>query len=277
MITHPIDFAAYRADDITPTDTLSTATGKACSKSLITTFIEDPARWKATPKREKTAAMKGGSLLDCLLTTPELIEEQYVVSPYAEFRTNEAKAWRDSQTATVITQSEMDAAEAQSYAIYAKPEAYALMRDAKMQVGFRHKTRHVFDSKGLIDVVPQDPDTLVDLKTCQPSALESHRALQRHIFEWGYHIQAGAYAEGYSIASGEERTRFKFIFVANKPPYTVAVVELPLAAILYGAQLYTQGMAKLAECLERDIWPSMWDGEVTIDLPSYAYGEEDAQ
>ena len=277
MIAHPIDFAEYRSDDITPADTLATATGKACSKSLITTFIEDPARWKATPKREKTAAMKGGSLLDCLLTTPELIEEQYVVSPYAEFRTNEAKAWRDSQTATVITQSEMDAAEAQSYAIYAKPEAYALMRDAKMQVGFRHKTRHVFDSKGLIDVVPQDPDTLVDLKTCQPSALESHRALQRHIFEWGYHIQAGAYAEGYSIASGEERTRFKFIFVANKPPYTVAVVELPLAAILYGAQLYTQGMAKLAECLERDIWPSMWDGEVTIDLPSYAYGEEDAQ
>jgi hypothetical protein len=277
MISHPIDFAEYRSDDITPADTLATATGKACSKSLITAFIEDPARWKATPKRGKTAAMKGGSLLDCLLTTPELIEDQYVISPYAEFRTNEAKAWRDSQTATVITKSEMDAAEAQSYAIYAKPEAYALMRDAKMQVGFRHKTRHVFDSKGLIDVVPQDPDTLVDLKTCQPSALESHRALQRHIFEWGYHIQAGAYAEGYSIASGEERTRFKFIFVANKPPYTVAVVELPLAAILYGAQLYTQGMAKLAECLERDVWPSMWDGEVTIDLPIYAYGEEGEQ
>jgi hypothetical protein len=221
--------------------------------------------------------MKHGSLLDCLLTTPELIEDQYIVSPYAEFRTNEAKAWRDSQAATVIAQSEMHAAEDQKAAILAKPEAAKLIHGARMQVGFRHKTPHVFDSKGLIDIVPDDGETLVDLKTCQPSALESHRALQRHIFEWGYHIQAGAYAEGYSIASGEERTRFKFIFVSNKPPYTVAVVELPLAAILYGAQLSTQGMAKLAECLQRDVWPSMWDGEVTIDLPSYAYGEEGEQ
>jgi len=275
MITHPIDFAAYRADDITPSDTLATATGKACSKSLITSFMEDPAKWKATPKREATAAMKSGSLLDCLLTTPDLIEESYIVSPYAEFRTNQAKAWRDSQTATVITQADMDAAAAQFAAIYAKQEAAKLIHGARMQVGFRHKTRHVFDSKGLIDIVPDDGKTLVDLKTCQPAALESHRALQRHIFDWGYHIQAGAYAEGYSIASGEERTRFKFIFVASKPPYTVAVIELPLAAILYGAQLYTQGMARLTECLECDVWPSIWDGEVELDLPRYAYNGDE--
>jgi len=276
MITYPVDFSAYRGKSITPRDTIKTAVGKTCSQSLIKSFIQDPALWKISPRREATPAMKAGSLLDCLITQPDLVEEKYIISPYAEFRTNEAKAWRDSQTATVITQADMDAAEAQSLAIYAKPEAYALMRDAKMQVGFQHKTKHVFDSMGLIDVVPTDPHTLVDLKTCQPAALESHRSLQRHIFEWGYHIQAGAYCEGYSIASGEDRHKFKFILVPSKPPYTVAVVELPLSAILHGAKIYTQGMAMLADCLERDVWPSMWDGEVQLDIPSYGYQEGDA-
>jgi PDDEXK-like domain of unknown function (DUF3799) len=275
MITHPINFAAYRADDITPADTLATATGKACSKSLIASFAENPARWKASPKREATAAMRAGSLLDCLLTTPELVEDSYIVSPYAEFRTNESKQWRDCQIATVITQSDMDQAEAQAAAIYAKPEAAALMRDAKMQVGFRHKTPYVFDSKGLIDIVPQAADTLVDLKTCQPGALESHRAMQRHMYDWGYHIQAGAYMDGYNIASGEDRHRFKFIFVSSKPPYTVAVIELPLASITYGAKLYANGMGKLAECLASNTWPGPWDGLVELDIPSYGYEEGD--
>jgi len=103
------------------------------------------------------------------------------------------------------------------------------------------------------------------------SALESQRSLARHIFDWGYHIQAGAYCEGFSLASGSDRTRFKFIFVTSKPPFRVAVVELPFAAIMLGADQYRAGMARFAECLERNQWPSIWDCEVELDLPEYAY------
>jgi hypothetical protein len=123
----------------------------------------------------------------------------------------------------------------------------------------------------LIDILPDDNETIVDLKTCEPSALESKRSLARHIFDWGYHIQAGAYCDGMAIASGIERTQFKFIFVTSKPPYRVAVVSLPFPAISYGADLYRNGAKRFAECLERNYWPSIWDGEVEIDLPEYAY------
>jgi hypothetical protein len=51
------------------------------------------------------------------------------------------------------------------------------------------------------------------------------------------------------------------------------VVELPLAAILLGSQQYQSGVARLVDCLERDEWPSQWDGIVEIDLPEYAYTE----
>ena len=271
-----IDFAEYRSDDINQRDTIETVKGKAISKSLICDFIADPSAWKNSTPKVQTGAMKGGSLLDCLLTTPHEFDARYAVSIYDEFRTKEAKSWRDEMEAEgrqVLKQSEFDSAQAQLFAIKSKPEAAALINGAQFQVAFRHETAFPFASKGLIDILPDDGETIVDLKTCEPGALESKRSLARHIFDWGYYIQAGAYCEGMAIASGIERTQFKFIFVTSKPPFRVAVVSLPFPAISYGADLYRAGAKRFAECLETNKWPSIWDVEVEIDLPEYAYGE----
>jgi len=273
-----IPFATYRADDITQRDTWETVKGKSVSKSLICNFIEDAAVWKSSPAKETTSAMQAGSVLDCLLTEPVKFPNRYVLSPFAEFRTNESKAWKAEMEAaglTVLKQDQFDTAQAQLAAIYAKPEAKELLHGAQFQVAFRHDTKHPFGSKGLIDILPDDGETIVDLKTCQSSALESRRNLARHMSDWSYHIQAGAYCEGMAIASGIERTRFKFIFVSSAPPFRVAVVELPFRAISFGSDTYRMGVARFAACLESNIWPSMWDGEVELDIPEYAYAVED--
>lgn len=275
-IHEAVPFVVYRADDIKQTDDKHSVIGKAVSKSLIVDFMDDPAAWKASPPKVSTKAMRAGSLLDCLLTTPGEMKSRYTVSPYDSFRTKEAKSWRvemEESGVEVVTQDQIENANAQAMAIMAHPSAARLMSGSRRQVAFRHKTKYGFDSKGLIDIVPECPETLVDLKTCEPSALDSLRSLQRHIFDWSYHIQAGAYAEGFSIASGSERAKFKFIFVTSKATFRVAVIELPMPAILFGADQYRAGMAKFAQCLESDRWPSIWDGEVTLDLPEYAYLE----
>ena len=272
-----VPFDLYRSCDVRQTDDEESVKGKAASKSLIVDFMDDPGAWKASPPKVQTKAMRAGSLLDCLLTTPAEMKARYAVSHFKDFRTGDARAWRiemEESGVEVITQDQLDSAHAQSNAIMAHESARNLFRGSRRQVAFRHHTRYGFDSKGLIDIVPTDDETLVDLKTCEPSALESKRSLQRHIFEWAYHIQAGAYCEGYSIASGSERIKFKFIFATSKPPFRVAVIELPMAAILFGADLYRAGMAKFAECLATDRWPSIWDGEQTLDLPEYAYTEK---
>lgn len=275
-IHEKVPFALYRADDITTADDAHSVIGKAVSKSLIVDFMPDPSAWKSSPPKKVTSAMNKGSLFDCLLTEPETLKDRFLVSEYAEFRTNESKAWKASVEAdgiTVIKQTDMDAAQAQLGAVQANPDAMKLIRGSQKQVAFRHRTKYGFDAKGLIDIVPAANDTLVDIKTCQASALESHRSLQRHIFEWSYHLQAGAYAEGFSLASGSERTKFKFIFVTSAPPFRVAVINLPLCAIMLGADQYRAGMARFAECLKTDTWPSIWDGETELDLPQYAYQE----
>ena len=275
-IRQGIDFSEYRSDDINQSDTIETVKGKAISKSLICDFIKDAGSWKSSPRKEQTKAMRGGSVLDCLLTEPQQFDARYAMSIYDEFRTKEAKSWRDEMEAEgrqVLKEAEFDAAQAQLRAIKSKPEAASLINGAQFQIAFRHETAYPFASKGLIDILPNDGETIVDLKTCEPSALESKRSLARHIFDWGYYIQAGAYCEGMAIASGIERTQFKFIFVTSKPPFRVAVVSLPFPAISYGADLYRAGAKRFAECLETNKWPSIWDGEVEIDLPEYAYGE----
>ena len=275
-IHHGVPFADYRACDMTPDDNFTTCAGKSVSKSLIVDFIKDPAAWRIKPRKKQTAAMKAGSVFDCLLTTPGAFDDQYVVSPFDAFRTNESKAWRAEQESNgigVLTQDELEVAERQLQAVQNKPEAAALLDGCEYQVAFRHKTKHPFWSKGLIDVLPADGETIVDIKTCEPRALESHRAMMSHILTWGYHIQAGCYAEGFSHASGQERHKFKFIFVSSAAPFTVAVVELPLSAILFGAEVYRKGVKQLAQCLETNRWPSIWDGTVEIDLPEYAYNE----
>jgi len=269
-------FADYRADDIRQTDDKHSVIGKAVSKSLITDFMDDPGAWKASPPKKQTAAMKAVSLLDCLLTTPGEMKSRYTVSPYADFRTNAAKAWRvemEESGVEVITDDKLATANAQANAIMAHGDARKLLVGSRRQVAFRHKTKYGFDAKGLIDILPDADDTLADLKCCEPRALESKRSLQRYIFDWALHIQAGGYCEGWSIAANEERTRFKFIFVASSAPFRVAVIELPMAAIMFGADQYRAGMAKFAECLEADRWPSIWDNEVSLDLPEYAYTE----
>ena len=275
-IHESVPFELYRSDDIATSDDKHSVIGKAVSKSLITSFAPDPAAWKASPPKVSTKAMRAGSLLDCLLTTPQEMKSRYQVSPFDSFRTNEAKAWRDEMQASgteVVTQDQIDTANAQFDAIMRHPVAARLLKGSRRQVAFRHKTKYGFDAKGLIDIVPEDDDTLVDLKTCEPSALESKRSLQRHITDWDYHWQAGAYAEGFSIASGQERAKFKFIFVSSKAPFRVAVIALPLAAILFGADQYRAGMKRFSECLEEDRWPSIWGHEVELDLPQYAYSE----
>ena len=276
-IHHGVPFATYRACDITQTDTIKTVAGKAVSKSMITDFIPDPFAWKQSPPKKQTAAMKGGSLFDCLLTEPEEFANRYTISLYEEFRTNESKEWKakiEASGISIVKPTEMQAAKAQLRAVMENPEAERLINGSQKQVAFRHETKHPFGSKGLIDIVPEgEGDTLCDIKTCEPGALESRYSLQRHIFDWGYHIQAGSYCEGYSIASGIDQTKFKFIFVTSKPPFRVAVINLPFAAIMFGADAYRAGMARFAQCLERDEWPSIWDGEVELDLPQYAYSE----
>lgn len=51
------------------------------SKSLLWDFAPNPKRWLKSPPKTVTEAMRWGSLVDCLLLTPERFEQSYAVHP----------------------------------------------------------------------------------------------------------------------------------------------------------------------------------------------------
>lgn len=275
-----LSFATYRADDITQADTIQTVAGKAVSKSLMIDFAKDAKAWKQSVRKKASAAMKSGSLFDCILTTPEAFDRHYIVSPYDDFRTGAAKEWRALQEScgmVVIKQSELDLAGEQLRAVMDHPEAAKLIMGSRKQVAFRHETAYPFDAKGLVDIVPGRGDMLVDIKTCQSSALNSRWALSRHMMDWGYHWQAGGYCQGWSEATGVEVFQFAFVFISSTPPFTVAVIEMPLSDILEAAKLYNEAMERFDQCLKSNIWPGKWDGVVKLGVPEQAWkGEGDS-
>ena len=61
-------------------------------------------KWRHCPQEHKpTAAMQWGSLVDTLATTPTLEGSEIILSPYPDFRTKEAREWKESQLALGMT------------------------------------------------------------------------------------------------------------------------------------------------------------------------------
>ena len=85
QILHPIQDADYRSRD-------------GVSQSALKEFSRSPAHFyhRITHPKEATPAMRFGSLVDHLLFGSQF---RWVESPYDDFRSKEAKAWRETMEA----------------------------------------------------------------------------------------------------------------------------------------------------------------------------------
>ena len=250
---------------------------RAVSKSTLWSFAKNPSKWKkledAGIRREPTPAMQWGSLVDAMLLQPEEVERSFAVSPYDDFRTKDAKAWRDAETRTVITQSTFDSAKAAADSVLSNPIAGDVLSGAETQVsvlveGDETQTGERFLAKSRIDIVPGEPfaSWVFDLKTTQ-----SLSDMDRTIANFGYHVQAAWYLDMYNAAAGEARSPWGFVFVESEFPYETAVVELDPLAIERGREWYLGALAKWCKCHRDGKFPSPFDGEIpVISLPKWA-------
>lgn len=242
------------------------------SKSLLWKFAANPFVWKYGPPQKVTEAMDWGSLVDCLALNPERLDEDFVVSPYDEIRTNEAKAWRASQTKTVIKQAEMARAILAACGIVNNPFASDFLNGADTQVsivcdGVDVETARPFRAKCRLDIVPRNSDWLVDLKTTGKDLSK----IPSIIDDFGYHVQAAFYLDLYNLVTGEHRDRWAFIFQSDTEPFEVAVAELDPKDIEAGRAWYQNALALWCRCERDQNWPSPWeDGIKMVSRPAWA-------
>lgn len=241
---------------------LKTLNGKIVrSNSTLHSFDRDPALWRAGHERTETGAMRGGSLFDCLLTTPTEFDSQFVVSPYDDFRSGAAKSWRDEQFLTIVKQDDFNDAMDAVMAVNADPRWH------EMTAGFRNfQVAMLADVagvpfKGLIDLLPDSDgpygDAIIDVKRF--GQMDTLKDVLRNCRKYNYNHQGGLY-RGMARLLGEKRNRFILFIVPSAPPYTPCVIELGEHMLANGANAIMRISERMARCEESGIWPGRFDG-----------------
>ncbi|MFB7244580.1 PD-(D/E)XK nuclease-like domain-containing protein [Streptomyces populi] len=138
---------------------------------------------------------------------------------------------------------------------------------------FWQDTRHGVWRRARPDWMPHRHEDgrliVVDYKTAK--AVDDD-ALQRAVYEHGYHAQAAWYLDAVKalgLASGQEPA-FVFVFQAKTAPYLVHLVELDFPALTLGAARNERALSRYAECQRTDNWPGFNDRITYLPLPPWA-------
>jgi len=114
----------------------------------------------------------------------------------------------------------------------------------------------------------------VEVKTTRNA---TRHALQRHVAEFGYHMQQEWNLDGL-IHTGLDPYAdavCKFVFVETTRPYPVVVVNLDDQAAAFGRDANRRGLRLYQRCVESGDWPSYVNNEITVGLPRWAQFQED--
>lgn len=253
------------------------------SCSLLKRFISVGPyrfRYETKTKRAPSSAMTWGSLVDCLLFTPDLVDEQFVskednphLSSDGSVRTADAREWRDEHLGRgveVVTEKERADAGAAVLSLMNTPISYEIVACGKHQVGLVASLHHGIPIKGLLDVVPSHPkhdDSLADLKTTSADIYNDDE-LARQVGRFGYHIQAAMYLHLWNLITGESRNRFQLIWQSASEPYEVRVTELDNLSLEAGGAMVSCYLSRLEDCIMRKMWVSPFAESSTI-LPMH--------
>ena len=113
---------------------------------------------------------------------------------------------------------------------------------------------------------------IVDFKTTKSA---SPFSFARSIIDYGYHRQGAIALDGLTKLTGDEYTSVILFAVEKEPPYLVACYLLPDEAITLGRKQYKRGARTYKACLDNDFWPGYEEIIMPIELPRWAFNEEE--
>ena len=262
MIHHPISFSDYKKL-------------AGMSNSLMKHFDQSARHvWNAmTLPQERTDAMLLGNLTDHLLFGTQF---DYAVSPFDEYRTKEAKAWRDAQHAAgleVFKQPTVEAVRLMVHRIKTHPAAAEILKAGRAQVGMDWECEHdgqEMTIKGLSDWVSDEVLCLADLKTTEDA---SEATFMKHIVNMGYDAQAALYRDLWEWNTGDS-IAWAWIVSESKPPHETAVYIASEELLDRGRKVYRARLSKYARVLKTGVWEGYPEAATVIDLPAWAKERE---
>ena len=226
------------------------------SASKLKNYLQHDARIAhhlETHPTDSTEAMKLGTALHLLM------EGRYpLVSHFTEYRTNEAKAWRDAHP-EALKAHELEQVIAWHDAILRELERVGLLDSYRMsdkEVEFFTDTH-----KAKLDAWDCDSGIVMDWKT---TACTSFRDLERDMQRYCWSLQSAHYLDM------SKASRFIFVVVCKSAPYPVWIVECSPQAIAYGRMLICK-----AETIRAEYLAGNQPGIVVMEAPGWAVRPEE--
>lgn len=225
-----------------------------------------------------THPMELGTAGHCAVLEPELFSLSYAAwtrktkggksaprsgAHWLEFR-------EKNKGLTLITEADYALAVAMATSVRSDQAAMKYLRTGNPEVTMRAML-HGRMCRGRVDWLTEtDRPVLVGLKTArnpEPYAFAAAAYKLKYYWHWAM------YHDLYLELTGK-RPLVKEIVIENVPPHDVVVFDVDDDSIDQGRDEYTQALAKLAYCEERNEWPGIAGGvEMAFTLPSYAYNK----
>ena len=222
------------------------------------------------PKREAhdTKAMAFGRACHAWILGEPQFAKYYVLSPYDDFRTKDARAWRESQTRTVIKLSELDAIKAMTAELKKHPLLKNAFADGVPEQSLIWKDKETgIWLKARPDWLPNNVQFVPDMKTTVSAKPE---AFARQAFSLGYHQSAALTIDGLREVLEWKSPTYYFVAQEKEPPYIALPFIMRDTDIEMGRMLNRSALRKLANALERDEWPSYATGATEIEMPAWS-------
>lgn len=202
-----------------------------------------------------------GSAVHTLFLGESGFYEKFAVRPdeFKDWRTKASKEWKadmEEQGKSVLIASELEKIEAMARMLAREP----MIRDHGLLSGHIERSLIWQDRetgiwlKARPDVIPPIEKTIVDLKTIGTSA--SDEDCQRAIGSHGYHMQLALVNMGMEAIFGRTIEEFILLFVETSKPHAYNIKPVDDRAIYFGECQIRRALRTLADCLERDHWPT---------------------
>ena len=257
---------------------------KRLSQSDCKLIDEAPALYwhqKTHPEyRKTTPAMLFGQALHCACLTPDEFDKTFAIAPpKGAFKGRGAAIAKAAYLETVagkalISNAQMVQVELMRRALFRHPLARALLWDLPGKPEVSGLWTSQIDPayppvlcKGRFDRVVQNgaSDLIVDIKTCECA---DPREFPRHAFyDYGYHVQAASYLDGYADAAQKKPEAFIFVAIEKRPPYLVCCYVADEEFLNLGRAQYLKSVKTFAECSVSGKWPGYSETLVSLSGP----------
>lgn len=195
----------------------------------------------------------------------------YEVGPYEEYRSGEAKAWRDgliAQGIIPLKQKQFDQASAMAAVMEAALDEACGEHEymTELVIAWQEETPHgPIWLRGMLDAYCPALNLILDVKT---AASISDDAIDGCFNRWGYARQSAFYRRGIDAILGKPgESRFDFLFVENEAPWLNRTVDTSEGFTTGATMEIEQSINLWGECLatgvfsgygNRTVSPTSW-------------------